>query len=66
MEDNRFPYKDKITEVENIIAHLKADDIDDIEKMLSDVQKATTILADCRKHLTDLKTKLDDILEPKE
>jgi len=62
----KFQYKEKIAQVEKIISHLKADDVDDVEAMLSDVQEATAIINDCRKHLEGVKTKLDEIINPED
>lgn len=60
----KFKYKEKIAQIENIISHLKADDVEDVEAMLTDVQKALALIDECRKHLVGVKDKLDEIVSP--
>jgi exodeoxyribonuclease VII small subunit len=58
---NKFSYDKAIAEIEQIIDEIENDALD-VDKLSEKVKKATTLIQQCKKKLSDTKAEVDNLL----
>ncbi len=66
MSTDQFSYDVALSEVEAIIEKLQNDNVNSLDKEMSNIERAVQLLDKCKAHLTATSEKLDKLFEEKE
>ncbi len=62
MAQKRFNYNESIQEIEQILERFRNEELD-VDRLASEVKRATELISACRKRLTTIEEEVTNILE---
>ena len=62
MAKKKLTYTEAVSEIEQILARLRGEQID-VDTLASEVKRATELIAQCKAQLTEVEKAVKDILE---
>ena len=63
MSKKKLSYTEAMTEVEQIVARLRSGDMT-IDELTTAVRRATELISECRKHLTNTEEEVERLINP--